>query len=105
MAFDGVLVQGYQGMEMVSMGSDFLLAQPHPQPDMPAADHRLIAVVRIDVKSQAGCSLGQGVPGLVQPVAGSAPDSNRNVIHGEKPRSKTLLLNRILRGGSVRSNR
>ena len=73
-AFHRVLIQSNQKVEAVAVRVNFLFANAHPQPNMAASDHRLIAVISADVKPPARNALGQGVAGLVQTVAGGAPD-------------------------------
>ena len=74
MALHGILIQGNQKVEVVAVRVDLLFADADPQPNVAASDHRLIAVISADVKPPARNALGQGVAGLVQTVAGGAPD-------------------------------
>ena len=48
-ALDGVLVQRDQGIEVVALGLDLFLAHAQPQPDVAAANDRLIAVESVCV--------------------------------------------------------
>ena len=79
--FDGVLIEGDQGVESVPMRIDLVGSNAEPQPDVPAANQRLVTVVSIDVETSAGGRPGQRISGLIQSVAGGASDSYREFLH------------------------
>src|SRR5438094_4481125 len=62
------------------MRIDFLFGDADSQPDVPAADDRLVAVVGIHVEAHAGYTLGQRVARLVESVARRASYANRKLV-------------------------
>src|SRR5262245_47148275 len=71
------------------MRVDLLFTCAHAQPDVAAANHRLVAVVSAQVKPKAAAGFGDGVAGLVQPVSGGPGDADRDLftlIHLMAPR-------------------
>jgi len=48
-ALDGILIEGDEGIQMIALRIGSFLAQPEAQPDMAAADDRLIAIESIGI--------------------------------------------------------
>src|SRR5262249_21611886 len=70
---------------MIAVRVDLFFSDPDPQPDMPAADYRLMAVVGAYIETQPAAGFGESVAGFVQSVAGGSayPDGNfPTVRHG-----------------------
>src|SRR2546425_4343437 len=78
-ALYSVLVKGDQEVQVVTVGIGLFLSDSHPQPDVPSADNRLIAVVGGDMEAEPRDALRQGIPALVEPVARRTPDSDRKL--------------------------
>src|SRR5262249_51886081 len=87
------LVKRDHQVQVVTVRVDLVFADPHAQPDVTAADDRLVAVVRAHVQADARGTLGQGIAGLVQSVARCASNA-----YGE------LVAHRILLAASVSPN-
>jgi hypothetical protein len=68
-AFDRVLVQGNDCVELITMRANFVLGNSHSKPYVPAANNRLVAIVGVEVEAQAGAGLGQRIAALVHSVA------------------------------------
>src|SRR6185503_6558520 len=80
---DRILIQRNQHVQSVAVRIHFLFADSHAQPDMAAANHRLITVVRVHVEPKPRHGLCERVSGFVQPVARGASDSDSDFTHGK----------------------
>ncbi len=74
MALKGVLVQNDQRVQVVAVAVYLLLTQADAQPDVPASDDGLIAVVSIHLQPQPRSRARQRVAGFVQPITGCPTD-------------------------------
>src|SRR5947207_11714281 len=70
---------------MIAVGMDLFLGDSYSQPDVPAPDDGLIAVIGRHVEAASGHSLGQRVARFVQPVAGGATDSDGEFVPHAPP--------------------
>ena len=101
MAVQGVLVQSDERVDLVAMIERLLGGDAHAQPGMPAANHRLVAVVRERRKSLAGERQNQRVPRRRDPVARPRPRSRRrSASHSSSNSYGSLTLRTIHRGSA-----
>jgi len=80
---DRILIQRDQHVQMVAVRIDFFLPQSHAQPNVSAANHRLIAVVSADVQAQARCGFRECVARFVQTVSRRTADADLQIAHGQ----------------------
>src|SRR5262245_32867330 len=78
-SFDRILIQRDQDIEVIAVRVDLLFTGAHAQPDVAAANHRLIAVVSAQVKPKTAAGFGDGVARLVQSVSGGAGDADSDL--------------------------
>jgi hypothetical protein len=81
MAFNRILIQGNHCVKLIAMRANFVLGNSHSKPYVPAANDRLVAVISVEVETQAGAGLGQRITALVHPVARSSSHSHCYFFH------------------------
>jgi hypothetical protein len=108
-AFDRVLVQGNDCVELIAMRANFVLGNSHSKPYVPAANDRLVAVVGVEVEAQAGAGLGQRIAALVHSVACSPSYSYGYFFHAIALQGESNVPARpplpAIRGGVPRSGK
>ena len=78
---DRILVQGNQRIEVIALRVNFFLSHAQLEPDVAAANHRLVAVESIGVQPGARGRLRQGVGRFVDAVSGGASNSYGYFVH------------------------
>ena len=83
--FYRVLVQGDDGIQPVPVGAELLLSDADAEPDMPAADDGLIAVISKKMQAKTGAGFREGIAGLIHSVTGGPSNPNGNLFHSFPP--------------------
>src|SRR5665213_2431071 len=77
---------------MIALRVTFFLAQAQLQPDVAAANHRLVAVESVGVKPGTRAGFCQRVGGFVDSISGGAANSYCNFVHVCRPPCQTRVL-------------
>src|SRR5262249_40123078 len=82
MSLDRVLIESNEYIKPIAVRLHFLFPKSHAQPDVPAPNNRLIAVVSVDVQPEPRRSLCKRIARFIEPISGCAANSYSDFTHG-----------------------